>query len=379
MRFLLSGGGTAGHVYPALTVAGLLADGGRDEVLFVGTPNGLEARLAPEAGVAFYPIASAGFDRGNPLTLVTSVVRIVVSIGRALGLILRWRPDVVAGFGGYVSLPVGIAAVLTRTPLVLHEQNSVPGMANRFLSRWARTVAVTYESSMKHLKRPERAVVTGNPVRAAVTMASRDAGRERIGASDAAVVVLVFGGSRGARHLNEALVRLWPRLAEQADVMVVHVAGATEAAAVRGAMARALGTPGSHYQLFEYLDDMGSAIAAADLVVSRAGATSIAEITAIGRASILVPYPYATDDHQTLNARAVSVAGGAIVVPDAELDDTAFEAAVLSLVSDAGKREAMAAAAAALGRPDAGGSVASAIREAGARTVSARVPASREA
>jgi len=310
---------------------------------------------------------------------VTSVVRIVVSIGRALGLILRWRPDVVAGFGGYVSLPVGIAAVLTRTPLVLHEQNSVPGMANRFLSRWARTVAVTYESSMKHLKRPERAVVTGNPVRAAVTMASRDAGRERIGASDAAVVVLVFGGSRGARHLNEALVRLWPRLAEQADVMVVHVAGATEAAAVRGAMARALGTPGSHYQLFEYLDDMGSAIAAADLVVSRAGATSIAEITAIGRASILVPYPYATDDHQTLNARAVSVAGGAIVVPDAELDDTAFEAAVLSLVSDAGKREAMAAAAAALGRPDAGGSVASAIREAGARTVSARVPASREA
>jgi UDP-N-acetylglucosamine--N-acetylmuramyl-(pentapeptide) pyrophosphoryl-undecaprenol N-acetylglucosamine transferase len=366
-------------VYPALTVAGLLADGGRDEVLFVGTPNGLEARLAPEAGVAFYPIASAGFDRGNPLTLVTSVVRIVVSIGRALGLILRWRPDVVAGFGGYVSLPVGIAAVLTRTPLVLHEQNSVPGMANRFLSRWARTVAVTYESSMKHLKRPERAVVTGNPVRAAVTMASRDAGRERIGASDAAVVVLVFGGSRGARHLNEALVRLWPRLAEQADVMVVHVAGATEAAAVRGAMARALGTPGSHYQLFEYLDDMGSAIAAADLVVSRAGATSIAEITAIGRASILVPYPYATDDHQTLNARAVSVAGGAIVVPDAELDDTAFEAAVLSLVSDAGKREAMAAAAAALGRPDAGGSVASAIREAGARTVSARVPASREA
>jgi UDP-N-acetylglucosamine--N-acetylmuramyl-(pentapeptide) pyrophosphoryl-undecaprenol N-acetylglucosamine transferase len=366
-------------VYPALTVAGLLADGGRDEVLFVGTPNGLEARLAPEAGVAFFPIASAGFDRGNPLTLVTSVVRIVVSIGRALGLILRWRPDVVAGFGGYVSLPVGIAAVLTRTPLVLHEQNSVPGMANRFLSRWARTVAVTYESSMKHLKRPERAVVTGNPVRAAVTMASRDAGRERIGASDAAVVVLVFGGSRGARHLNEALVRLWPRLAEQADVMVVHVAGATEAAAVRGAMARALGTPGSHYQLFEYLDDMGSAIAAADLVVSRAGATSIAEITAIGRASILVPYPYATDDHQTLNARAVSVAGGAIVVPDAELDDTAFEAAVLSLVSDAGKREAMAAAAAALGRPDAGGSVASAIREAGARTVSARVPASREA
>lgn len=365
-------------MYPALTVAGLLADGGRDEVLFVGTPNGLEARLVPEAGVAFYPIASAGFDRGNPLTLVTSVARVAVSIGRALWLMMRWRPDVVAGFGGYVSLPVGIAAVLTRTPLVLHEQNSVPGMANRFLSRWAHTVAVTYESSMKHLKRPERAVMTGNPVRAAVTMASRGAGRERIGASDGDVVVLVFGGSRGARHLNEALVRLWPRIAERPDVRVVHVAGATEAASVRSAMAEALATAGPRYELFEYLDDMGDAIAAADLVVSRAGATSIAEITAIGRASILIPYPYATDDHQTLNARAVSVAGGAVVVPDAELDDTAFEAVVLSLLSDAGKRQAMAMAAAALGRPDAGKSVAAAIRDAGPSTARAKVPASKE-
>ncbi len=365
-------------MYPALTVAGLLAAGGRDEVLFVGTPNGLEARLVPEAGVAFYPIASAGFDRGNPLTLVTSVVRVAVSIGRALWLMLRWRPDVVAGFGGYVSLPVGIAAVLTRTPLVLHEQNSVPGMANRFLSRWARNVAVTYESSMKHLKRPERAVMTGNPVRAAVTMASRDVGRERIGASEGDVVVLVFGGSRGARHLNEALVRLWPRIAERTDVRVVHVAGANEAAAMRSAMARALEAHDSRYRLFEYLEDMGSAIAAADLVVSRAGATSIAEITAIGRASVLVPYPYATDDHQTLNARAVSVAGGAVVIPDTELDDAAFDSAVLSLVSDVGKRQAMAAAAAALGRPDAGRSVAAAIRIAGSGATDVRVPASKE-
>ena len=343
-------------------MAGLLAEGGRDEVLFVGTPDGLEARLVPEAGVAFYPIASAGFDRGNPLTLVTSVARVGMSIARALRLIMRWRPDVVAGFGGYVSLPVGIAAVLTRTPLVLHEQNSVPGLANRFLSRWARTVAVTYESSIKHLRRPERVSVTGNPIRAAVAMASRDCGRRVFGASADDVVLLVFGGSRGARHLNEALMRLWPKIAERDDVLVVHVAGASEGPAVRDAMAPALEAPGRRYQLFEYLDDMGGALAAADVVVSRAGATSIAEITAVGRAAVLVPYPYATDDHQTLNARAVSVAGGAIVVPDAELDDEGFEAAILSLLSDAGKRAGMAAASAALGRPDAGRQVADVIR-----------------
>jgi UDP-N-acetylglucosamine--N-acetylmuramyl-(pentapeptide) pyrophosphoryl-undecaprenol N-acetylglucosamine transferase len=190
--------------------------------------------------------------------------------------------------------------------------------------------------------------------------------------------VLVFGGSRGARHLNEALMRLWPRIEERAHVTVVHVAGATEASSVQSAMAEVRATVEPRYQLFEYLDDMGSAIAAADLIVARAGATSIAEITAIGRASVLIPYPYATDDHQTLNARAVSVAGGAVVVPDAELDDTSFEAALLSLVSDAGKREAMAAAAAALGRPHAGRSVANVIREAGPSATRASVPTSKE-
>jgi len=345
-------------------VASLLGENGRDEVLFVGTPDGLEARLVPEAGIAFHAIASKGFDRGNPLTLLTSGVRIIASVFSALVLIWRHRPDVVAGFGGYVSLPVGLAAVLTRTPLVLHEQNSVPGLANRILSRWASAVGVTYESSVKHLKRPSRATVTGNPVRGAILDADRDAGRRALGLAPDSIVLLVFGGSRGAKHLNEGLARLWPVLAQEPLLQVVHVAGKLDAASVAEAMASALADPGGRYRLSEYIERMGDAIAAADVVVARAGATSIAEITAIGRASILVPYPYATDDHQTLNARAVSAGGGAIVVPDDQIEGETFGSAVLSLVRDSTKRERMASAAAALGRPDAGFRVTEMVRAA---------------
>ncbi|MCX8006905.1 MAG: undecaprenyldiphospho-muramoylpentapeptide beta-N-acetylglucosaminyltransferase [Coriobacteriia bacterium] len=367
MKFLLSGGGTAGHIYPALTVARILEQGGRDEVVFVGAPGSLEARLACEAGIRFIGVPATGFDRGRPSTLVTSGIRVLASVVRALKVLRAERPDVVVGFGGFVSLPLGLAAAMSRTPLVIHEQNSVPGLANRILSRAAEAVAVTYPGSIKHLARPERVVVTGNPVRDQIRSADRVRGRAALGLDPGSTVLLVFGGSRGARHLNKALVRIWPSLAEVDGLQVVHVAGRMEAASVAEAMAGVLATGDGRYQLHEYLDDMGSAIAAADVVVSRAGATSLAEITAIGRASVLVPYPYATDDHQTLNARAVAAAGAAIVVSDADLDGEAFLAAVIRLVEDPSLREQMAAAAAKLGRPAAGEDVAALVRQSAKR------------
>ncbi len=349
-------------------MASLLVESGLDDVLFVGTPDGLEARLVPEAGVAFHSVSSRGFDRGNPLTLITSGFRVLASVASARRLLRTYRPDVVVGFGGYVSLPIGIAAVLSRTPLVLHEQNSVPGLANRLLSRWATAVGVTYENSIKHLKRADRVTLTGNPVRSEILAADRVTGREALELDPDATVVLVFGGSRGARHLNEALARMWPVLSSEVGLQVVHVTGTIDAASVAETMAAALNDPQRRYRMHEYISAMGEAIAAADVVVARAGATSIAEITAIGRAAVLVPYPYATDDHQTLNARAVSVGGAAIVVPDDQLDGDAFESAVLALVRDRVKRETMAVASASLGRRDAGVRVADLIRGAVAPT-----------
>lgn len=331
---------------------------------FVGTPQGLEARLVPEAGIEFLGLAARGFDRSRPLTLVTGAALAVASAVRAWALMGRLRPDVVIGFGGYVSIPVGIAAVVRRIPLVLHEQNSVPGLANRFLSRWARSVGVTYAESAAALKHPERAEVTGNPVRSQVLSSNRQAGRDALGLSGDALVLLVFGGSRGARHLNTALVGLRERLLAEKALHVVHVAGPTEAETVRTSLAVAGGDDGGRWHIYEYLPRMGDAIAAADLVVCRAGATTLAELTVLGAPAIVVPYPYATDDHQTKNAATLVAQGAAVLVTDSELDDGSLGDAIVGLMNDPSRRATMAAASRALALPDAAERVASLARAA---------------
>lgn len=362
MRFLVSGGGTAGHVYPALTVAEELRADGRDEVLFVGVPNGLEQRLAEEAGVPFSPLEARGFDRSRPLSLLTASAVIAASTFRARSLLRSYKPGVVVGFGGYVSIPVGLAAAWTHVPLVVHEQNSVPGLANRVLSRWSRATAITYPESAGFLHRPERAILTGNPVRCGVLHGDRAVGRAALGVPDEALMLLVFGGSRGARHLNTALVGLRGRLLEIPGLHVVHVTGRAEADSVDRALSSAGGDGGGRWHLLDYCADMGGALMAADLVVARAGATSIAEITALGRPSILVPYPYATDDHQTKNAAALERAKAAEVLSDAALDSPAFESTLVRLLLDAAARDTMAAASAALGHSDAARRVAAIAR-----------------
>lgn len=338
-----------------------------DEILFVGTPTGVEARLAPEAGLPFYGLAAKGFDRSRPWTLILALAVLATSLFKALSLVRRFRPDVVVGFGGYVSIPVGLAAVLRGVPLVLQEQNSVPGMANRVLSRWARAVAVTYERSSALLHHPDRAVLTGNPVRASVLEASGEAGRRALGLAPEALVLLVFGGSRGARHINSALVALRDQLMSIENLHVLHIAGTAEAPAVREELNAQGGDAEGRYRVIEYLDAMGDALSASDLVVARAGATSIAEITAVGVASVLVPFPYATEDHQTRNAQTARDAGAAVVVADADLETHEFEDALMGLLRDPERRASMAASSRALAKRDAGERVARLIREVAAR------------
>jgi UDP-N-acetylglucosamine--N-acetylmuramyl-(pentapeptide) pyrophosphoryl-undecaprenol N-acetylglucosamine transferase len=352
-------------VYPALTVAEQFA-AAPDEVTFVGTPDGLEARIVPAAGVAFRSLAASGFDRARPWTLLTSSLRIAASTLRAWRWLGAERPDVVVGFGGYVSIPVGLAAALRRVPLVLHEQNSVPGIANRVLSRFAEAVAVTYQESAPSLAHPDRAILTGNPVRRAVLDAERTAGRRSLGLPPDALVVLVFGGSRGARHLNTALIGLRDRLLSVPGLQIIHVAGKAESPSVVAALYKAGGDGGGRWRVLDYLEDMGSALAAADLVVARAGATSIAEITALGVPSVLVPYPFATDDHQTKNAQALVAHGAAEVIADADVDGKRFGDVVIGLLGDGAARATMAAASLALGRPDAALRVADLARSAAA-------------
>jgi UDP-N-acetylglucosamine--N-acetylmuramyl-(pentapeptide) pyrophosphoryl-undecaprenol N-acetylglucosamine transferase len=364
MRVLVSGGGTAGHIYPALAVARVLASRQSADVSFVGAPDSLETRLATEAGLRFIPVRASGWDRSRPVTLITGALATIVSVVRCYRLLGRERTDVVAGFGGYVSLPLGLAAALRRVPLVVHEQNAVPGVTNRLLARWATSVCLTYGSSASGLRHKERTVVTGNPVRESVEGAEGARGRAAFGIAADETVLLVFGGSRGARHLNEAIINLYSTLRDIDGLRVVHVAGPSEADAVRAALELQAGGAVTWWSVESYVDAMGDLLAAADLVVCRAGATTLAELSSIGRAAVLVPYPHATDDHQTRNAAPFLEIGAAEAVADRDLDDARFSAVVTGLLFDPTRRAIMAAAARSLGHADAAGAVAEAVREA---------------
>lgn len=361
MRAVLSGGGTAGHINPALALAEELSARGW-EVLFAGTPTGVEAKLAEQAGIPFTGFAASGFNRRKPASLLRGVATIQKSTGAAKRWFSEVEPDVVVAFGGYVCVPVGRAAEALGIPVVVHEQNSVMGMANRYLARRAAAVCLTYEQAASALEGParQRVVVTGNPVRSSVLSATREEGRALLGVPDDARLLLVTGGSLGARHVNQAVMALKDELMARPDVYVAHVTGRREYDAVRAGLAL---TPEEQrrWLLFDYQDRMGACMAACDAIVSRAGASSLAEIAALAVPAVLVPFPAATEDHQTVNARALVEAGCAFLVPDAEVEGPAFAEHVLALLDDAQLRERMRQAARAQEGGDAAAKLADAV------------------
>ncbi|WP_139652649.1 undecaprenyldiphospho-muramoylpentapeptide beta-N-acetylglucosaminyltransferase [Raoultibacter phocaeensis] len=339
MVIVLSGGGTAGHINPALAVAEVLQERGHT-VLFAGTPQGVEARLVREANIPFTAFEAAGFDRSRPASILSAVRKILKSTRDAKRWFFDVKPDVVVGFGGYVSIPVGRAAEIMGIPVVVHEQNSVMGMANKYLAKHAKTVALTYEVAGSAVEDASKIVVTGNPVRSSVLAASRAAGREMLGVPDDALMLLVFGGSLGARHLNSAVVALKEKLLDVENLYVVHVTGPKELEAVEDALALSEEEK-KRWLVFGYQDRMGETLAASDAVVSRAGATSLAEISALHLPSLLVPFPFATEDHQTKNAQAYVAGGAAYLVSDDEVEGDGFATLLFSMIEDEAVRERM--------------------------------------
>ncbi len=342
MYFVVSAGGTAGHINPAIAVADELRARGH-RILFVGTPNHIEAKLAVEAGFNFRAFEVAGFDAAHPLTLFSSGAKILKATSAAKLMFKADRPDAVLTFGAYVSIPVGRAACALGIPLIVHEQNSVPGMANKYLAKKATVTALTYQESAKHLQCKTDPVVIGNPVRASFETCSRSAGREALGIPQDATVLLCFGGSLGAQHLNAAICAMKSALLGIDNLYVVHGTGAQDHQAVLDRLAL---TPQEQerYKVFDYIGNMGDVLAASDLVVSRAGASSLAEIMTLGIPAVLVPFPYARGDHQTLNASGCVAAGAACLVPDDQVEGEGFSKLVLELVQDPGRRSQMAQA-----------------------------------
>lgn len=347
MTVAIAAGGTAGHINPALALAEELRDRGH-HVVFVGQSRKLEGRLVPEAGFDFVPITVTGFDRSRPWTALTSLWR-VNKAKRALARHFSkvGKPDAAIGFGAYVEVPLLGWCKGAGVPYLLHEQNSVPGLANKMMNSHAARVCISVPAARAVFERegdPDHVLMTGNPVRRSVIEGDRARGRKTLGVPEDATLLLVFGGSLGAQHLNERVASLKSELLTRENLYILHSTGADGFEETERALAL---TPeeAKRYRVQPYIDNMGDMLAAADLVLSRSGASSVAEIAALAVPSVLVPYPHATADHQTTNARYLVDAGAGVLCADADIDAPAFADELLHLIDDAAARDAMRQAA----------------------------------
>lgn len=356
---LVTGGGTGGHVYPALAVAEELTRRGhpRASIRFVGSRRGLEATAVPAAGFSIDLLTGRGIRRdlapGAVLANIGAVVGIARAVLAAFRIIARYRPRVVLGVGGYASFPCILAARLRRVPAVVHEQNAAPGLANRVAVRLGARPAVSLPDT------PLRgAVLTGNPVRTELAAVVRDPRRPP-------ALLAFVGGSLGARRINDAALELFDRWRDREDVAIRHVAGIRDLERCEGRLGE-LRRPSDAitYSLLGYEEDMVDLYTTCAVLVARAGAVTCAELAITGTPSILVPLPHAPADHQTRNAEALARAGAAIVVADADLDGNRLASELEALLATAGRLDAMGQAATTLAEPRAAAAVADLVLEA---------------
>lgn len=354
MRYLLTGGGTGGHIYPALAIADALKelDPGA-ELLYVGTEAGRESGVVPRAGIPFTVISSGGLVNLSARQKLAGGLRALKGVLDSARHIRRFRPDVVIGTGGFVSGPVMLAAWLLGRPLVIQEQNAFPGVTNRVAARWAQTVFVPYDEARPYFPKGTAIRRVGNPIRREVGAATRAEGRRAFGYSKADRVLLVTGGSGGARDLHNAVVAAVERLeaAEPGSLKVLHVSGERYFEQVRQAYG---GRPG--VTVLPYVHNMPEAYAAADAGVFRAGAITLAEIQVRGLPSVLIPSPNVTHNHQEWNARTLESRGAALVVRERELSPQRLADAIRTAMGEPGA--AMRAALLELAEPDAARTIA---------------------
>lgn len=343
VRIMVMAGGTGGHVFPALAVACELRARGL-EVFWLGNPDGFEARVVPDHGFSMEAVSIRGLRGNGVLRWLAAPFRIGAALFQVWLVLLRKRPRIVLGMGGFVSGPGGLMARVMGLPLVIHEQNAVPGMTNRWLARWASRVAEAFPGSFDASR---RASLTGNPVRQEITGLVAPA--LRLSGRSGPLRLLILGGSQGAQVLNETVPAALALLDPERRPLARHQAGRDKA----DSTAHAYRAAGVEAEVMPFIEDMAAAYAWADLLVCRAGALTIAEIAAAGVAAILVPYPHAVDDHQTKNARYLADAGAALLLPQSELNAERLAHLLASLAGAREKTVAMAIAARRLALPEA--------------------------
>jgi UDP-N-acetylglucosamine--N-acetylmuramyl-(pentapeptide) pyrophosphoryl-undecaprenol N-acetylglucosamine transferase len=336
---LIAGGGTGGHLFPGLAVAQVIKKQYRNvEVRFLGTERGIEARVVPREGFELLTVPVRGFPRHGLGRQIQAAWAFLASIFVTWRHFMRWRPDVILGTGGYASAPAVLVGRIMRIPIVLQEQNSVPGVVNRWMSSVATEVHINFAGSRIHFKRRDHLRLTGNPLRPSLFRGNRQRAFKRFGLSPERRTVVVIGGSRGARRLNEAVAGALLELPKSLEVQFLIQTGREDHEAIAARVESAPFPTSVH----AFLNNVEDAYTVADLIICRAGAMTLSEITACGIPSILVPYPHATNNHQEANAREMVDRGASVMILDAELDASRLASQLQDLLGDNLKLRRMA-------------------------------------
>lgn len=353
-KVLFAGGGTGGHIYPSIAIAkGLMSKLEDIEAVFVGTERGMEKELVPMAGFRLEKIRVKGFKRRISIDTLVTLKEMVLGGFDAIRILRREKPDLVIGTGGYVAGPVVFFAALMGIPTLIHEQNVKPGITNRILGKFVDKIAISFAESVKYFP-SGKCVLTGNPVRPEIIYADKRTASEILNINSNIPLVLSFGGSQGAKKINEAIMDLIVKIKDKIEFQLLHITGKNnydvflKELEIRGINWDRFG----HIKIKPYLYNMQDALACADLVVSRAGAITISEITVCGKPSILIPLPSAADNHQDFNARYLEKNNAALVIEERFLNGEILYRYIKEILGDKNRYKKMAQASKELGKPD---------------------------
>ena len=335
MKVIMTGGGTGGHLYPAIAIADEIKKRNPEaEILFVGAETGLEKTLVPERGYEIKLITVAGFNRKNPFKNIEVLKKLMKGNRQARDIIREFGPDFVVGTGGYASAPLVREAQKAGIPSYIQEQNAIPGMTNKLLEKHVRKVFLGFAKAGEHFKQTEKQVVVGNPVRDEFMAMDKQEARERLGYKEDDFVLFAFGGSQGAGRINKAMLHVIKTISGEENMQIVLGAGSYYYDAILSTLKDDGFTPGENVRIMEYIYDMASYLKAADLIISRSGALSVAEVTVCGTPAIFIPSPNVTGNHQYYNALAIAEEGGAEVIEEKDLDNEKLVGEILRLKSE---------------------------------------------
>jgi UDP-N-acetylglucosamine--N-acetylmuramyl-(pentapeptide) pyrophosphoryl-undecaprenol N-acetylglucosamine transferase len=365
MKVLITGGGTGGHIYPALAIARKIKQEYRDvDILYVGTEKGMEAEIVPKEGLAFKTVRVKGFTRKLSVDTIKSIKELFLGLNDANKVIRDFKPNIVIGTGGYVCGPIVFLAALKKIPTMIHEQNAFPGATNRILSKFVNRIAGSFEECKKYFKDPSKIIITGNPIRQDILNMDKEKSYKELKIDPYKHFILSFGGSGGQSSLNKAMQEVVLNINNNKNIQLLHVTGKRHYEKFMSELKDSgIGKLNDNIRIVPYFFEMPKALSIADLMITSGGAIAIAELTAVGIPSILIPKAYTTENHQEYNARALEKNGAGIVILEKELNGKLLLETINNLLSDSKKLSIMATKSKEMGIVDADKRIVNIVRD----------------